>query len=217
MLKGFLPDLWLKFCVRDKSGNIIHQHEEKGHSWTRNAYNSYFGHIAGCGGGDVNNFGAGFLSGKNEAGTITYAKGYTVTGTSLAIPSTSGSVPNTATSAFGLVVGSGVTAFDFNDYKLATKIVHGTGSGQLSYGAGVLPVLSYETKVWKSSHVRTFTNLSSAEITVNEVGLIWYGYFFGGPGYMLLLRDILATPISIASLAVLQGTYDLSYDFSAVD
>ena len=48
MLKGFLPDLWLKFCVRDRFGDIIHQHEEKGHSWTRNAYNFYFGLVAGC-------------------------------------------------------------------------------------------------------------------------------------------------------------------------
>ena len=67
---------------------------------------------------------------------------------------------------YGIQVGTGTTEPTRDDYKLESKITHGTGSGQLYYYAC--------TFVQGSDYVevrRTFANQSGADITINEVGL----------------------------------------------
>ena len=148
-----LPTSRLRFLVRDASGHIILDRSEPGHSWVRGAYNFFFASLAGNGGGGSNTFGAGYMSAKNIAGTVLYATGSNVDRSGLAVPSSTGLVPNSAVSTFGMVVGTSDTAFSIDDYKLGSKVAHGSGAGQLSYGIGVLPVLSYATKIWTASHV----------------------------------------------------------------
>jgi len=67
---------------------------------------------------------------------------------------------------YGLQVGTGTTEPTRDDYKLESRITHGTGSGNLYYYAC--------TFVQGDDHVevrRTFANQSGADITINEVGL----------------------------------------------
>lgn len=217
MLIPFLPKIALGFVVRDKKGRVVLDRSEPGHSWVRGAYNFFFSALANNGGGGSNSFGAGYMSSKNIAGTVLYATGSNIDRGSATVPGTAGMVPSTAVSTFGMVVGTSDAAFSIEDYKLGAKIAHGSGAGQLSYGIGILPVLAYATKIWTASHVRTFSNLSAGEITVKEVGLEWQGSIFGAAYSHLFMRDVLAAAVPVASLAVLQVTYDLSYDFSAID
>jgi hypothetical protein len=98
----------------------------------------------------------------------------------------------------GIVVGSSDTPVNPNDYKLASQIPHGTGSGQLDYGAGTLTDISISDNTISFNHSRTFTNLSGATITVKEIG----GYFvMNDTGNVLrtfcYLRDVLTTPIDV--------------------
>jgi hypothetical protein len=217
MFPKFLPALFLRLKVLSLDGSVLLSREEVGHSWVRGAYNFFFASLAGNGGGGTNTFGAGYMSSKNIAGIVLYTTGSNIDRGNIAVPGSTGLNPSTAVSTFGMCVGTDDTAFSIEDYKLGAKIAHGTGSGQLSYGITAAPVLDYTSKVWKATHVRTFSNLSAGEITVKEVGLEWMGGFFGTSASHLFSRDVLAESITIASLAVLQVSYDLSYDFSAID
>ena len=95
---------------------------------------------------------------------------------------------------FGIVVGTGDTPVTADDYNLASKIAHGTGAGQLSYGAVTLydPFVSDYTV--KQRIARSFTNNSGADITVKEIGLI---VKTSVDNYLvMIIRDVI-TPLTI--------------------
>ncbi len=76
----------------------------------------------------------------------------------------------------GIVVGTSSTAVAVSDYKLGTIVSHGTGSGQLSYGA--MEVLTSYTTSGSNSYFevrRAITNNSGADITTEEIG--YYGFY----------------------------------------
>jgi len=92
------------------------------------------------------------------------------------------------------MVGTGTTAPQVTNYNLQTKINHGSGSGQLLYGATSLtaPTTSGSTRFWKAS--RTFTNSSGSSITVNEVGLV---LAYQSSYYIMIARDVLSSGVVI--------------------
>jgi len=106
-------------------------------------------------------------------------------------------------SAYGLVVGTGTNAVTLTDYKLQTQIAHGNGAGQLAYGAGsfVAPTTSGSDRYWDA--VRTFTNNSGGDITINEVGIY---AFSSNPYYYCIARD-LTGGVLIANTKVATLTY----------
>jgi hypothetical protein len=73
--------------------------------------------------------------------------------------------------SFGVQVGTGTNPVSISDYKLQTPISHGTGSGQLQYGAVSVGAVAVIPPSAEFTIARTFTNLSGADITVKEVGL----------------------------------------------
>jgi hypothetical protein len=75
--------------------------------------------------------------------------------------------------AWGIQVGTGTNPVTISDYKLQSKISHGTGSGQLQYGAVSVGTVAIVGTSAQFTIARTFTNSSGADITVNEVGLVW--------------------------------------------
>lgn len=91
-------------------------------------------------------------------------------------------------SDYGIVVGTGTNAVTVSDYALQTKIVTGSGAGQLSYQAQVVnsPVLAGSTVSFTLQ--RTFNNTSGGDITIQEVGLIVYGVPY--TWYFLIARDL---------------------------
>jgi hypothetical protein len=113
---------------------------------------------------------------------------------------------------YGIRVGSGSTSPTADDYNLANPIAHGTGSGQLVYGATTI-----ETVVVEGSSrtyfriIRTFSNSSGATVTVREIGLSvkWsrptVGYY-----YALLARDVLSSAVDVPDGATLTVRYILS-------
>ncbi len=86
--------------------------------------------------------------------------------------------------SFGIVVGTGVTAFDQSQSALLGKIPQGTGSGQLDYNTHTTYDLEELTDKFRIKITRTFYNGSGATITVNEVGLYVHNrvYFSDGLG-----------------------------------
>jgi len=95
---------------------------------------------------------------------------------------------------FGLVVGTGTTPETNTDYALDTQIAHGTGAGQLDYGAH-----SFTATAVVGSNVdmvvsRSFYNGSGSSITVREIGIYCQSRYATGYAYFCTLRDVLGTP-----------------------
>jgi len=98
----------------------------------------------------------------------------------------------------GIIVGTSDEPVSLDDYNLKSKISHGSGSGQLEYGAMSIGNLtpSYGSDPLQYSFIlsRTFNNLSGADITIKEVGLLVYAYM-GGSQYILIDRTLLTVTI----------------------
>jgi len=110
----------------------------------------------------------------------------------------------------GILVGSGTKEFDVNDYSLESKIPHGTGPGQLSYGPVSIEGLFDDGAKLYFRIIRTFTNNSGSSITVAEVGLAVNGY----GEYPLIARDLLPSPVSVPDGSTLTVRYIIQYTYA---
>lgn len=212
-------EVFIGLKVHDKLGALTFDDIQRGHSWTRNYYNFIFGVSADMVGGGSNNFGVGYLSSKGTAGTIYYSASYAIQRTSYSVAN--GGFQGAATNAtYGILVGTGDTAFDKNQYVLVTPIAHGVTAGTLSYAVSTVPSSSYnaETDTWTGTLARVFNNNSGGEIVVKETGLVWYGYFVGSSTNQFLMeRSVLSPTVAVANGAQLTVTYTITMDFSAID
>jgi len=106
-------------------------------------------------------------------------------------------------SDYGIVVGSGTVPVTLNDFRLQTKIPHGNLAGQLQYGDVRISTMDMSDPIkWFFNIARTFTNATTANITITEVGLIVYLIADSATGiyspYYLIARDVLQEPITLA-------------------
>ena len=93
--------------------------------------------------------------------------------------------------SYGIIVGTGTTPVSLEDYNLASKISHGTGSGQLSYGACSPYGISSDTQADVGLQ-RSFDNNSGADITINEIGMVLKVYDGTNTYYTLIMRDVIS-------------------------
>ena len=102
---------------------------------------------------------------------------------------------------YGILVGTGTNAVTVLDYALQTKIAHGTGAGQLSYGACTVSadVIEDGSDVYFLIQ-RIFTNSSGGDITIKEVGIAAKD---GGTQYFLYDRTLSEKTITNGSNATL--------------
>jgi len=110
---------------------------------------------------------------------------------------------------YGLVVGSSDTPNTVNTYTMGAIIPHGSGSGQLNYGATSIenPSNPPGTNNWIFRIIRTFSNNSGASITVKEIGLIVKTWDSGGnTRYFLIARDVIS-PVTVPSGSTLTVRY----------
>jgi hypothetical protein len=115
---------------------------------------------------------------------------------------------------YGVVVGTGTATVTPTDYCLASKIPHGTGSGQLDYDTHTISS-SYTSS---SSYVeisRVFVNRSGSDVVVREVGLIAWNYFRDNTAVRvdvkyLIARDVLPSPVRVKPLGSLTVRYRIS-------
>ena len=224
------PEIFINCEVVDRNGVLILQDRQRGHSWTRNWYNAL---LSGCTGAAVTaaTFGAGHISGRATAGGVSGSanSGAGCTGIQsywnadgYHYKAAAGSTVN------GIVVGTNDGAFSAEAYELGALIAHGTGPGQMSYGAQNLPTSDYDATAdnekWTITHTRIFNNNSGAAIEVKEVGLIWGT---SSPTYaarwavafarFLDERSILNPTVNVPSGAQFTVWYEIVMDFSAID
>lgn len=203
-------DIFIGLQVHDK-GNLIFDDVQRGHSWTRN----YWNYICGCTSGMISgdsSFGAGYISFKrvdtyiDTIWPVTYLY---IAGSLLAF---------NANTDWGIVVGTGSTAFDIEQYDLATRILNGNTSGKLYYNASVVNSTTYTpvSKTWTVVGSRIFNNNSGGSIIVAETGLLPTTVGSVANGW-LFERSVLSSPVTVPDGAQLTVTYTITDDFSAID
>jgi hypothetical protein len=147
--------LVLELTVKDKAGNVKHHSVRRGESFVRGFIDTLFVQMGGV------------VTMRPHYAICTdgVERGYAMSVHAFRCPAAVGAT------YYGILVGTGTTAPTINDYAMETLITHGTGAGQLQYGAVAfgLPtataVLSYFTVT------RDFSNASGGSIVVNEIGL----------------------------------------------
>lgn len=203
-----MPTLHIHTRV-EKNGIILSDKHQIGHSWVRNAYNAYnlmmldsvpttylyFRDTAGLFGSSSYPFQRYFAYAANGYYSTENAEN------------------------FGVVVGTGTTAFDLDDFRLDAVITHGNTTGKLYYQAQVAPVTTYSGDpdfTENILHKRVYNNNSGGTITVNEVGLVFLTY---GSAYKVMMsRDVLDTPAVVLNGAQLTVTISITTkDFATTD
>jgi hypothetical protein len=201
------PEIMIGLKVHDKSGVLVFDDKQRGHSWTRNYYKALCVYFTGSP-LTTATWGAGYLSIKTAAGDVYGSASTAVAGTVRSAVGSLGSL------AAGIVCGTSDAAFSTEHYGLQAVIAQGTGAGQFSYAAQSATAAAYTagTKTWAATLTRIMNNNSGGSITVKEVGLYWLATFTS-----LFERSVLDPTVAVANGAQLTVTYEISMDFSAID
>ena len=102
--------------------------------------------------------------------------------------------------ARGIIVGTGAAANTIDTFKMAAKIAHGNGAGQLQYGLQINngpPAGGGGANPREFQLLRVFSNVSGGAILISEVGL--YSILLTGPNTACLERSVVA-PFNVPNL-----------------
>jgi hypothetical protein len=204
-----LPKAVIEYEVRDKDGKIIQKGKFPAKSWVGNIVGLLSSIIStwALASGSVTYVAT--RSDLIDTGGSARSLGLCGGGSNVYV---GGCAPAGETSA-GIVVGSSDTPVSLGQYSLGALIGHGTGSGQLSYGATIVDSLT-KNSIWYFRIIRTFTNYSGATIVVREIGLY---VRLGVPSVnyaCMLARDVLTSPINVPNGSTLTIRYIISHSIS---
>lgn len=177
-------------------------HEGRSHSYVRNFYNYMIGmHSNFLPTGST--YGAGYLTSLEVNGTTKENRSLSVAIDMFGLVNNSN---------YGILVGIGTGGESFESSNLESKCTHGTGTNQLSYLGATTTTSAYTsgTKTWNQSMVRKMNNNSTADITITETGMIDYN---ANNGYLLMVRDLLASTVVVSVGGQLTVTYLVSLQF----
>jgi hypothetical protein len=200
-----LPKAVIEYEVRDKDGKIIQKGKFPAKSWVGNIIRL------------LNAFWKVWWSASSA--TLYYITTPSVlldttnTTRSLTIVtggggSFGGAAPAGDTSA-GILVGTSDTPVSLSQYNLLSLIPHGSGVGQLSYGATVVDDLITDT-IYYFRIIRTFTNNSGSSITIREIGL----FLKLTAQSFMFARDVPTSPINVPNGSTLTIRYIISHSIS---
>jgi len=203
-----IPEHFWTLEVFGKDGKLLQKHHQRSHSWVRNAYNIMFSTLAQK---DINGagFGAGILTLKKTSAAVESedkcgATDADVDGTTQGYRAPAGG------DDFGILVGSGTNAEDFEDYVLQTPIVEGAGAGQLNHAQSEAHSISYAALTMKNELVRYFNNNSGGNVDINEIMLALNHVFYG---WVANCRDKLASTVTVPDTGQLKVTYTIQLTY----
>jgi len=173
-LNGF--KCYIRAVIKDKEGNVI---KDTGWKETNLLVQNFFRHLRAA-------FGNIDTSGVRTDG-LTYSIRRPAFG---AYDFMRADGPETDDS-YGIVVGTGTKAPALDDYNLDAKITHGTGTGQLYYFATSITLGNGYVET-----TRSFQNLSGADITINEVGLVCVSIADGLTSMFLITRSLFTITVA---------------------
>ncbi|MBU0777450.1 hypothetical protein KKF82_04240 [Patescibacteria group bacterium] len=176
-------ELWYSVVVRDRQGKVVSRERRRARSMLKlwNQY-IYVMMVFTPGGGslvvtdiDGNSWGLGPGTGGKP---FTMKSGAGVTN-------------------YGIVVGTGNTAVQIDDYALKTLIAEGAGAGQMNYLPCTVADATVSDPFCSFVVSRSIANNSGGSITVRETGI--YTILERGvspflTGYGCIVREVLGTP-----------------------
>ena len=198
------PVVFLELELKNRYGDIISSQTQLAKSWVRNAYNLLMQQV-GFGEFLTDTFGAGYLTLKDTGGGI---RGISW-GLSFFVNADTGEGNTT----LGIVVGSSDTAESFESYALGTIILHGETAGKLYYSAqSKTKTYNAGTKKITVVHIRSVSG-NPTPITVKETGMYANTFSTNGYFYVMALRDVLTSPVTINDTETLTVTYKTEQTF----
>ena len=206
------PEMFWGFKVEMPNEEIVHEHEERGHSWVRNAYNALVGQFCAVNGN-------GSIYGDGNINYLaTNASLMTLSPLTLmySTPETSpyGFLGAVGSNTTGIVVGTGTAPYHFDQFRLNKIIANGTSNGQISHQASNAPVKTWDSsgRNYSASFSRIYNNNGSTDITITEVGI----YCNMGSNYAMAVRDVLSVPVLVPAGGKLTITYVINVTFPSV-
>jgi len=200
---------WIEITVRDKHGRVIQHGKHEMRSFVNNFLKLFAGMLSAPGNtptamGYYGVYASTSVIDPTGATQTIYIEWYGNANAAGGGVVCAAKAPGSDDS-YGIVVGSGSTTLTLDQYTLATKISHGTGSGQLSYGISTFDDLGLDMTVsppvYRFRLLRTFTNNTSAPININEVGIIGRSYWkFTSVAQdikYMISRDVLPTTYTV--------------------
>jgi len=199
------PQILWEIEVKNKTGKLLKHYVTPARSWLKQFIQILKGefatrHAAIYAGGNV--------SVADESGTARSYPKADATSNSYYYMNLS-TCGDTGDTSQGIIVGTSDTPNTLTTYALGGKISHGTGSGQLVYGAETVEdVTNPSGNDLQFRITRTFTNNSGSTITVKEVGLLVKKFDASGASRSwLIARDVLPSPVDVPDGATLTIRY----------
>ena len=205
-----LPKAVIEFEVRDENGKLIQKGKFPAKSWVGNILGllsclvsgmTCTTSVGGYGGAsrtdlvDISGTARGLFMGCYASGSYL------------------GGNAGAGVDTYGILIGGSDTPVALSQYGLGAKIAHGTGSGQMQYGASTIDTM-VKNSSWYFRAIRTFTNGSGATITVREIGLFLQlpiSSASGGWAQFMLARDVLPSPINVPNGSSLTVRYIITH------
>jgi hypothetical protein len=160
---------FIEIEVIDKDGKVIERAREPMHSLTNNM--AYWLDI----------FRLGTINGRDTSGNdISDVSLSSVTNVSVLAPS--------GNDNYGIIIGSSNTSFSIFQYNLQSKY----SNSQFSHGETAVDSISQSPLYSCTTYKRTFTNNTSGDLVVREVGLVAMLQTGSTTRYMLLTRDVIS-------------------------
>ena len=144
-----------------------------------------------------------------------YVTPLTIKNTAGASPETAASVPIFQMNApagdddWGIVIGTGDTAVNVDDYALETIILEGGGAGQMNYQACSVSLAAVSAPNCDYVVSRVVNNDSGATISVKESGIYFKLWTSGGAPYYCGIRDVFAVPLDILNGGSISVNYTI--------
>jgi hypothetical protein len=110
----------------------------------------------------------------------------------------------------GIIVGTGNTAPTINDYAIETIIPHDAApptAGAMQYSAVTFGAPASDATTSQFTITRNFANASGGAITVNEIALYCYAYWFATAYSFMTIRDVIAGGIAVPNGQTLTVNY----------
>jgi hypothetical protein len=206
-----IPQMYIELEVKDREGRLLGRKKVRAQSWVGNVV-SLLSCILSGGTTSIDYLSLYYMISRADMVDV----GGNARGLVMAIQSPGlrlGAAADAGVDAFGILAGTSSTPVTIGQYNLGAKITHGTGAGQLSYGATTVEAMVKDT-TWYFRVIRAFTNNSSADITVYEVGLfvrLPYGTSSASNTVIMLARDVISGGILVPAGATLTVRYIISY------
>jgi hypothetical protein len=120
-----------------------------------------------------------------------------------------GFITNTGNTNQSIILGTGNSAFSLTQLDLDSRVMHGSGAGQLFYHPANFTnmVENSTTNSMRFTINRTVENRSGSNITISEVGM----FKSAGTSRYLLDRKVI-TPVTITNGSTLSFTWEFCYE-----